>query len=106
MGGRTDGLTVGRPWTSDEVAAALGVPSPAKLRFSAISTDTRHLTPGTLFVALRGDKFDAHNFLDKAKAAGATAAVVRRGTPNVDGLAFFEVDDTLTELGRLARARR
>ena len=96
----------GRPWTSDEVAAALGVPSPAKLRFSAISTDTRHLTPGTLFVALKGDKFDAHNFLDKAKAAGATAAVVRRGTPNVDGLAFFEVDDTLTALGLLARARR
>ncbi len=106
MGGRTDGLTVGRTWTSEEVAAALGVPSPAKLRFSAISTDTRHLTPGTLFVALKGDKFDAHNFLDKAKVAGATAAVVRRGTPSVDGLAFFEVDDTLTALGLLARARR
>src|SRR5258707_2900021 len=106
MGGRTDGLTVGRTWTSEEVAAALGVPSPAKLRFSAISTDTRHLTPGTLFVALKGDKFDAHNFLDKAKVAGATAAVVRRGTPSVDGLACCEVDDTLTALGLLARARR
>ena len=106
MGARGSGLGTGRSWTSDEVAAALGVPSPAKLRFSAISTDTRHLTPGTLFVALKGDKFDAHTFLDKAKAAGATAAVVRRGTPNVDGLAFFEVDDTLTALGLLARARR
>src|SRR5258708_19321224 len=106
MGGRTDGLTVGRPWTSDEVAAALGVPSPAKLTFSAISTDTRHLTPGTLFVALKGENFDAHSFLAKAKEQGATAAVVRRGTPPVDGLAFFEVDDTLTALGLLARARR
>src|SRR6266513_725978 len=106
MGGRTDGLTVGRPWTSDEVAAALGVPSPAKLRFSAISTDTRHLTPDTLFVALKGDKFDAHNFLAQAKTQGASAAVVRRGTPHVDGLPFFEVDDTLTALGLLARARR
>ncbi len=106
MGARGSGLGTGRSWTSDEVAAALGVPSPAKLRFSAISTDTRHLTPGTLFVALKGDKFDAHTFLDKAKAAGATAAVVRRGTPNVDGMAFFEVDDTLTALGLLARARR
>ncbi len=96
----------GRTWTSDEVAAALGVPSPAKLQFSAISTDTRHQTPDTLFVALKGDKFDAHAFLDKARAGGATAAVVRRGTPNVDGLAFFEVDDTLTALGLLARARR
>src|SRR5207248_7826553 len=41
-----------------------------------------------------------------AKEQGATAAVVRRGTPPVDGLAYFEVDDTLTALGDLARARR
>src|SRR5258706_10738235 len=106
MGGRTDGLTVGRPWTSDEVGAALAVPAPTKLKFAAISTDTRHLAPDTLFVALKGDKFDAHDFLDKAKAGGATAAVVRRGTPPVAGLPFFEVDDTLTALGLLARARR
>src|SRR5258705_7363037 len=106
MGGRTDGLTVGRPWTSDEVGAALAVPAPAKLTFRAVSTDTRHLIPDTLFVALKGDKFDAHDYLDKAQAGGATAAVVRRGTPPVAGLPFFEVDDTLTALGLLARARR
>ncbi len=106
MGRRADGPTGGRIWTSAEVAAALGVPSPAKLTFSAISTDTRHLTPGTLFVALKGEKFDGHTFLDTAKAQGATAAVVRRGTPTVAGLPFFEVDDTLTALGLLARARR
>src|SRR6266849_9309578 len=96
----------GRPWTSDEVAAALGVPAPAKLTFNAISTDTRHLAPSTLFVALKGERFDAHNFLDTAKAGGATAAVVRRGTPPVAGLPFFEVDETLMALGLLARARR
>src|SRR6266516_5044411 len=106
MGGRTDGLTAGRPWTSDEVAAAVEIPAPAKLTFTAISTDTRHLVPDTLFVALKGEKFDAHDFLDKAKAGGATAAVVRRGTPKIDGLPFFEVGDTLTALGLLARARR
>src|SRR5258705_12905363 len=106
MGGRTDGLTVGRPWTSDEVGAALAVPAPAKLTFRAVSTDTRHLIPDTLFVALKGDKFDAHDYLDKAQAGGATAAVVRRGTAPVAGLPFFEVDDTLTALGLLARARR
>src|SRR6267154_1191011 len=106
MGGRTDGLTVGRPWTSDEVGAALAIPAPTKLTFKAISTDTRHLIPDTLFVALKGDTFDAHDFLDKARAGGATAAVVRRGTPQVDGLSLFEVDDTLVALGLLARARR
>src|SRR6267154_3075389 len=106
MGGRTDGLTVGRPWTSDEVGAALAVPAPTKLKFAAISTDTRTPSPESLFVALKGEKFDAHSFLDKARAGGATAAIVRRGTPPVAGLPFFEVDDTLTALGLLARARR
>ena len=96
----------GRRWTSDEVAEALGVPAPAKLTFAAISTDTRHLKPDTLFIALKGEKFDAHDFLEKAKSGGAAAAVVRRGTPAVAGLPFFEVDDPLTALGLLARARR
>jgi UDP-N-acetylmuramoyl-tripeptide--D-alanyl-D-alanine ligase len=96
----------GHVWTSDEVAGALGVKAPAKLEFTGVSTDTRHLTPGALFVALKGENFDAHNFLEQAKAQGAAAAVVRRGTPAVDGLPYFEVDDTLTALGELARARR
>jgi UDP-N-acetylmuramoyl-tripeptide--D-alanyl-D-alanine ligase len=96
----------GRAWTSTEVAKALGVPAPATLTFGGISTDTRHLTPGTLLLALKGDRFDAHDFLGQAKAAGATAAVVRRGTPPVPGLHYFEVEDTLAALGLLARARR
>src|SRR6266851_1621803 len=96
----------GHVWTSDEVAGALGVQAPAKLKFTAVSTDTRHLTPGALFVALKGENFDAHTFLAQAKAQGAAAAVVRRGTPALDGLPYFEVDDTLTALGQLARARR
>src|SRR6266480_5231591 len=96
----------GRPWTSDEVAAALGVPAPAKLKFRGIVTDTRQPITDNLFVALKGERFDAHEFLDKAKAQGATAAIVRRGTPKIEGLPFFEVGDTLVALGQLARARR
>ena len=94
------------PWTSDEVAAALGVPGPKNLTFQTIFTDTRTPSPDSLFIALKGENFDAHNFLDKAKTQGATAAIVRRGTPPVGGLPFFEVDDTLAALGQLARARR
>ena len=85
---------------------ALGVPTPAQLEFAAISTDTRQLVPDTLFIALKGVKFDAHDFLDTARAGGASAAVVRHGTPAVAGLALFEVDDTLAALGLIARARR
>ena len=93
-------------WDSAWVGDALGAPGPRGLRFTGVSTDTRHLTPGTLFVALQGERFDAHAFLGPAKQAGAAAAVVRRGTPPVDGLPYFEVDDTLAALGLLARARR
>jgi UDP-N-acetylmuramoyl-tripeptide--D-alanyl-D-alanine ligase len=99
-------MTGGRAWTSAEVAEALGVRASATLTFTGISTDTRHPVPGTLFVALKGERFDAHEFLAQAKTAGAAAAVVRRGTPPVDGLPYFEVDDTLAALGLLARARR
>jgi UDP-N-acetylmuramoyl-tripeptide--D-alanyl-D-alanine ligase len=71
-----------------------------------VSTDTRQLKPGTLFVALSGPHFDGHDFLGAAQAAGALGAVVRRGTPPNEGLILFEVEDTLVALGRLAHARR
>ncbi len=96
----------GRAWSSVEIAQALETRAPLNRTFTGIATDTRHLTPGTVFLALKGERFDAHDFLAKAKAQGAGAAVVRRGTPRVDGLPFFEVADTLAALGMLARARR
>ncbi len=93
-------------WTGAQVAAALDTAVPPDLAFSGVSTDTRVVRPGELFVALAGERVDAHQFLPQASQAGALAAVVRRGTPPVPGLALFPVDDTLSALGRLARARR
>lgn len=94
------------PWTAEQVRDALGVEGTAPGSFAGISTDTRQLRPGSLFVALAGERFDAHEFLGQAKSAGAGAAVVRRGTPAVPGLSLIEVPDTLVALGELARARR
>ena len=93
-------------WTSSRVADVLAVSEPGRAAYPGISTDTRRLEPGDLFVALEGERFDAHDFLADAKAKGAAAAVVRRGTPPLDGLPYFEVEDTLVALGALARARR
>jgi len=93
-------------WNAARVAEALGVRPTSSITFTGVTTDTRQAKPGTLFVALKGERFDAHDFLAQAKAAGATGAVVRRGTPPVAGLTLFEVADTLTALGLLARARR
>ncbi|WP_416140211.1 UDP-N-acetylmuramoyl-tripeptide--D-alanyl-D-alanine ligase [Halomonas sp. HK25] len=98
--------------TLTEVAEALGLPAPARdLPIDEIVTDTRALTPGSLFVALRGERFDAHDFLDQARTAGAVAAVVEAGAMAGrggmdDNLALLEVADTHLALGLLGRARR
>ena len=94
-------------WMGAAVHAALGMPggNPAD-EFSSISTDTRTIEPGALFVALAGEKHDGHDHLAAARDAGARAAIVRRGTPAVKGLTLIEVDDTLTAYGDLAHARR
>ncbi len=99
-------------WTDAQVRDALGMapaaPSDgtAALRYQRITTDTRALAPGDLFVALAGDRFDGHDYLAVARDAGATGAVVRRGTVPLDGLTCYHVDDTLQALGDLAAARR
>jgi UDP-N-acetylmuramoyl-tripeptide--D-alanyl-D-alanine ligase len=95
------------PWTESAVREALELPGARNGRtFSTISTDTRSIVPGALFVALSGERFDAHEFLPAAATNGAVAAIVRRGTPMVPGLDLMEVDDPLRAFGRLARARR
>src|SRR4029453_14072202 len=45
--------------------------------FDAVRSDTRELPPRALFVALKGERFDGHDFLDRAAAAGAAAALVQ-----------------------------
>ncbi|MBA3496209.1 MAG: UDP-N-acetylmuramoyl-tripeptide--D-alanyl-D-alanine ligase, partial [Gemmatimonadales bacterium] len=74
--------------------------------FTRVLTDTRAIGPGALFVALEGERFDGHHYLDAAQAAGAAGAVVRTGTRVPPGLFTFEVPDTLRAFGLLARARR
>lgn len=70
-----------------------------------VHTDTRTLQAGDLFVALKGERFDAHDFLSQAKAAGAVAALASHGLAEA-GLSGIEVPDSLLALGALARAWR
>ena len=94
-------------WTDSEIRNALGIAGPPRsLSFSSISTDTRQIEAGALFVALKGEHFDGHAFLGPARAAGATGAVVAGDTPDLEGLALYRVPDTLSGLGLLGRARR
>ncbi|QQS08576.1 MAG: UDP-N-acetylmuramoyl-tripeptide--D-alanyl-D-alanine ligase [Phycisphaerales bacterium] len=75
--------------------------------FSGVSTDTRAILPGQLFVAIRGDQFDGHEFLQDAARAGAGAAMVHRVPRDIpSGLAVLRVADTRKALGDLAFAHR
>ena len=70
-----------------------------------VHTDTRSLQPGDLFVALRGERFDAHDFLAQARAQGAVAAIAERGL-EAAGLPGLEVADSRRALAQLALGSR
>ena len=70
-----------------------------------VHTDSRSLQAGDLFVALQGERFDAHDFLPQARQAGACAGVARGGL-QAAGLPGIEVPDTLAALGALAAGWR
>ncbi|EFB2834082.1 UDP-N-acetylmuramoyl-tripeptide--D-alanyl-D-alanine ligase [Escherichia coli] len=72
----------------------------ADITLDAVTTDTRKLTPGCLFVALKGERFDAHDFADQAKAGGAGALLVSR--PLDIDLPQLIVNDTRLAFGELA----
>jgi UDP-N-acetylmuramoyl-tripeptide--D-alanyl-D-alanine ligase len=70
-----------------------------------VNTDTRSLQAGDLFVALKGERFDAHEFLAQAKAQGAVVAIAHHGLAEA-GLPGLEVPDTRLALGSLAAGWR
>ncbi len=85
-----------------EAAQAIGAQAVgAEVRFRGVSTDTRSVSQGELFIAIRGDKYDGHAFLDVAKKRGAAAAMVDESHRGSAPLPLLVVDDTRRGLGRL-----
>lgn len=84
------------------LATGANAPTGISLRTTSVAMDSRACKPGVLFVALRGIR-DGHDFIEAAARAGASAAIVERGRA-LSPLPCFEVDNTLTALGALARA--
>jgi UDP-N-acetylmuramoyl-tripeptide--D-alanyl-D-alanine ligase len=74
--------------------------------FAGVSTDSRAIAPRCLFVALRGERFDAHAFVRDAVAAGAAGVVVdaRAAAPDLSAACVYVVSDTLQALQALAAA--
>ncbi len=80
-------------------------PGDPPLRLTGVSTDTRAVRRGELFVALRGEHHDAHAFLAQALEAGAAALMVERWAPGCRAPALC-VDDTRRGLGEIAAGWR
>ncbi|SNS21673.1 UDP-N-acetylmuramoyl-tripeptide--D-alanyl-D-alanine ligase [Noviherbaspirillum humi] len=78
-----------------------GAAMTADAAFEGVSTDSRTAAAGSLFVALRGERFDAHDFLDEVVARGVAAVVVDRPMPGLKAPALV-VPDTRAALGRIA----
>ncbi len=98
---------------ADVAARALGLPAVGG-PVTGVSTDTRTLAQGDLFVALRGDNYDGNQFVPAALAEGASGAVVEIGAAIAGeveyrppgGQSLYRVPDTLEALAGLARAVR
>lgn len=94
----------------DEVLSATGgrVIQAAGVSASSVTTDSRAIVEGTLFIPLKGERFDGHAFLADAGTRGAAMVLVEKGSGAKlpAGVTTVEVDDTLHALGDLARAYR
>jgi len=92
--------------TVSEAAAAIGAAMRgADAMFDSVGSDTRALSGGELFVELRGERFDGHEFLATAKERGAAAAMVAADAESAaagSGLPLIVVEDTRLALGRLS----
>ncbi len=99
--------------TAGEIAKALDgdlLQGRPEMRIRGISTDSREIKPGEIFWALKGERFDGHDFVSKALRKGASGLVIRKGFHGIDAVptnsqgtwAVIAVEDTLTALGRLA----
>ncbi|RMJ05356.1 UDP-N-acetylmuramoyl-tripeptide--D-alanyl-D-alanine ligase [Marinobacter litoralis] len=100
---RAFSLAEAKSWLGASLA---GKPVDAeKVQFKGVSTDTRAVGGGQLFVALRGERFDGHEFLEQARSQGAVAAVVDSADDSVQ-LPQLVVDDTVNALAALAAGNR
>ena len=86
-------------------ARLVGASAAGEIVFTGVSTDSRNVFAGSLFVALRGEVFDAHDFLAQVAGKGVAAVVVEslpEGWTESTGVAAIVVPDTLVALGQIA----
>ena len=95
-------IPVSLSWVAEQVQGKLLDENQAQLSIVGVSTDTRQIQNGDLFIALQGPNFDGHKFVQQAKESGALAAIVTY--PLDMEFPQIVVEDTKLALGALAAA--
>jgi len=93
-------------WETGEVVRATGGKCSGQWLATSVSIDTRTLAAGALFIALKGEQHDGHEFVAQALAQGAVAALVSRTVEGVDPARLVLVADTEVALQQLGVAAR
>ena len=88
-----------------EIAGMLGAKCPADAEINDISTDTRTIDKGSLFIAIKGDRFDAHDFVGKAVESGAAAAVTERQVEDFPCIVVESTRKALLDIAAFYRSR-
>lgn len=80
----------------------------SRINFSGVSTDSRTTKQGDVFIAIKGDRFDGHNFLESAFRNGASGAIVSENPQpsTLNSQLIIKVPDTIKALGDIARFHR
>ena len=92
--------------TLSQIASAIGASQPAvDTEVTGVTIDSRTVEPGWLFVAIIGENFDGHNFVNAVLENGAAAAICSRPMPDAPGPVLV-VEDTVRALGALAAYNR
>jgi UDP-N-acetylmuramoyl-tripeptide--D-alanyl-D-alanine ligase len=93
-------------WTAADIATATGGRASGSWSVAGVSIDSRTVTPGELFIALRGPHHDGHDFVRAALERGAAALVDRIPTGVLATAPLVEVEDSMAALTALGRAGR
>jgi len=93
-------------WTEQTASQATGGKTQGAWQASRVEIDSRRVGVGDLFVALKGENFDGHDYIAEALAKGAVAALVSRIPPGLEKVPLLIVEDTLVGLESLGRAAR
>ena len=94
-------------WNTQKIAETLKLTHSGQSKeISDITTDSRAVKPGSLFIAIKGDSMDGHDFIQSAIEKGAVAIIVDRSVTVPPGISIFQVSSTMNAIRTLAHTYR